>query len=87
MVAWCHKAKPGYISLGDDHCARREADTAAGAEPDEDGVRHPGVVHQLDHLVQQDPGWGDSHAVGYREDRANLVHGVAANTRFSEEES
>ena len=42
--------------LGDHHGAGGKVDAPTGAESDEDRVRHPGVVHQLDDLVQQDPG-------------------------------
>ena len=34
------------------------------------------MVHELDDLVQEDPGRGDPHPVGDGEDGADLVHGV-----------
>ena len=46
------------------------------ASPDEDWVLDPSVVHELDDLVQEDPGRGDPHPVGDGEDGADLVHGV-----------
>ena len=49
--------------LGDDHGARVDADAAAGADAEEDGVLDARVVHELDNLVQQDADRGDAHAV------------------------
>ena len=44
--------------------------------PEEYWVLDPRVVHELDDLVEEDAGGGDSHPVGDGKHRPNLVHGV-----------
>ena len=46
------------------------------ASPDEDWVLDPGVIHELDDLVEEDPCRGYSHPVGDGEHGPHLIHGV-----------
>ena len=58
---WVHHAIHG--ALADDEVTARDADASARAQAEERRVLHLGVVHQLDHLVQQDTHRRDTHAV------------------------
>lgn len=59
--------------LGNDYGTTFNTDSTARPDPDEDRILALGVVHQLDHLVQQDAERRHSHSVADRQHWSDLV--------------